>query len=175
MEIITKTCSKCQEAKELTMFSINRATKDGRCRRCKKCVSEYKKSRRKLDRELTAEKMADPEYRAQIRARDRKWRRANPQLHLYRAAKSRSKRKGIEFDIELSDVIIPKRCPLLDCEFIPGTKDNYKYSYSLDRIDSTKGYVKGNVWVISSIANTMKNDATLEELKVFAKNILQKL
>jgi hypothetical protein len=39
-------------------------------------------------------------------------------------------------------------------------------SPSLDRIDSSKGYVKGNVRVISHRANLLKNNATVEELKL---------
>jgi hypothetical protein len=39
-------------------------------------------------------------------------------------------------------------------------------SPSLDRIDNTKGYVPGNVWVISWRANDLKRNATLEELKL---------
>jgi len=35
---------------------------------------------------------------------------------------------------------------------------------SLDRWDSTKGYVPGNVFVISYRANTLKNNATYEEI-----------
>jgi hypothetical protein len=37
-------------------------------------------------------------------------------------------------------------------------------SPTLDRIDNAKGYVKGNVCVISKKANTMKNNATPEEV-----------
>lgn len=36
---------------------------------------------------------------------------------------------------------------------------------SLDRIDSSKGYEEGNVWIISWRANQIKNDATLDELE----------
>jgi hypothetical protein len=41
-------------------------------------------------------------------------------------------------------------------------------SPSLDRIDPKKGYVKGNVAVISYKANRIKQDATPEELEAVA-------
>ena len=45
-------------------------------------------------------------------------------------------------------------------------------SPSIDRIDSNKGYIKGNVRIISLRANMMKNDANLQELEEFCKNVL---
>ena len=42
-------------------------------------------------------------------------------------------------------------------------------SPSLDRIDPGKGYVKGNVQVISMQANRMKNDGSIEELLLLSK------
>jgi len=42
---------------------------------------------------------------------------------------------------------------------------------SLDRIDSSKGYIKGNVKVISYLANRVKTNATPEIIKTIAGNI----
>lgn len=97
----------------------------------------------------------------------------NTEGYLHSIAKNRAKRKGLDFDIEVSDIIIPERCPYLD---IPLTRTWYEGKVgsnpSLDRIDNTKGYVKGNVQVISNRANRMKVDASLEELIIFAKGVL---
>lgn len=168
----TKTCSKCMIKKPLDSFSNDKRGRLSKCLWCKPCTSEYKKSRRRLDQERRNEQMKDPEYKAQIRARDRAWRRDNPILYLYASAKNRAKRKGLEFNIDKTDIVLPTVCPLLGIPFVQGTKGDYRQAYSLDRRDTTKGYIKGNVWIISSIANTMKSDATREELKTFAKNIL---
>lgn len=37
---------------------------------------------------------------------------------------------------------------------------------------TTQGYIKGNIWVISSIANRMKWNATKDQLLQFAKGII---
>ena len=73
----------------------------------------------------------------------------------------------------LKDIIIPKICPILEVPIILGSKGNYEYTPSLDRIDNSKGYIKGNIQVISKKANSMKNSATLEELQKFCTNILR--
>ena len=86
----------------------------------------------------------------------------DPRSPLWSRAKYRAKQKGREFTITKEDIVIPDICPLL------GTPIQ---SPSLDRIDSSKGYIKGNVWVISNRANTLKNDATLTELKTLVENL----
>lgn len=53
----------------------------------------------------------------------------------------------------------------------PGGKD--KTLASLDRIDSSGGYMQGNVRVISYLANLMKSSASDAELTAFANGVLR--
>lgn len=76
---------------------------------------------------------------------------------LFDAAKSRAPIKGLSFNLDRSDVVIPEICPVFNTPMIRP---------SLDRIDSAKGYEKGNVRVISWRANMLKNNATREELRL---------
>jgi hypothetical protein len=93
--------------------------------------------------------------------------------HLWISARGSSKRRGKEFTISIEDIKIPELCPFLG---IPLTcirgKGYFSSNASIDRIDSTKGYVKDNIQVISRKANLMKNDATKEQLIAFASGIM---
>jgi len=94
-------------------------------------------------------------------------------MNMLRAAEKRATRKGLDFNIELSDIVIPDICPILLVPIIKGTKESYEYSPSLDRIDNSLGYIKGNIMIISKKANSMKNSATQQELINFCNNILR--
>lgn len=91
-------------------------------------------------------------------------------------AKQRAKKKNIEFSITIDDIVVPEKCPYLGTllEWKLGVRAK-KNSPSLDRIDNSKGYTKDNIEVISWQANTMKSNATREELKQFAEVILRKI
>ncbi len=89
---------------------------------------------------------------------------------LWSHAKARAKHSGLDFTLELSDVYIPAVCPLLDIPLKRDRQITSPDSPSLDRIDPTKGYVKGNVWVISHKANTMKSDGSLTEHRLLVNN-----
>lgn len=108
------------------------------------------------------------EYRRKSAEYMRELNQAKPAYRLLTRAKSRAKIANLDFDITEEDIVIPELCPVLGVPF------EYKtyYTASLDRIDSSKGYVKGNVQVMSHKANAMKNSATKEELVKFARWIL---
>ena len=81
---------------------------------------------------------------------------------IYSAAKARATRRGLPFNLELSDIKIPSHCPILGIPLVSvvgcgmGSIKARNNSPSIDRIDNTKGYVKGNVIIISMRANNLK-------------------
>lgn len=93
---------------------------------------------------------------------------------MYRRAKRRASERGNEFNIEPEDIKIPDACPILGIPLFEhvGKSGGTKNSPSLDRIDSTEGYVLGNIQVISTLANLMKSDASVDELRTFAKWVI---
>lgn len=94
---------------------------------------------------------------------------------MWSAAKDRARRRGIEFDLELEDIHIPECCPVLGMKLERGEGKAHPASPSLDRIIPSKGYVKGNTQVISNRANTVKKDATLDEVKALIAYLEEKI
>jgi len=82
------------------------------------------------------------------------------------------------FDLDESDIVIPAKCPVLNIDIRKesrgrGSRKGPQYnSPSVDRIDNTRGYIKGNIQIISIKANVMKNSASPEELLQFAYWVL---
>ena len=99
-----------------------------------------------------------------------------PEEILCRSARGRAKKHGLEFCLDPQDICIPENCPLLGIPIIQnlGRRGPAPNSPSLDRIDSEKGYTKSNVWVISHKANTIKSNATVEELRMIADGLERK-
>ena len=85
------------------------------------------------------------------------------------SAKQRASHLNIPFNLTLDDITIPNKCPVLGMklEIAKGSPQNN--SPSLDRVIPRKGYVPGNVIVISYRANILKKDATIDELIKIAK------
>lgn len=159
----SRQCTRCSQVKPIEKFPCSRSKlKDGTVKKYREYVCYTCKSSREKEHPLFTEKRA---------ARQRKYNLKNPHKKMYWGSKKRAIDKGLEFNIDLTDIVIPKHCPLLGIELKHGTGFLIDESPSLDRIDSDKGYIKGNVWVISHKANTMKSDATLEELELLVQNL----
>lgn len=92
----------------------------------------------------------------------------NPLRALLKNVKSRAKKKGLVFSITSSDFPngVPKICPVLGLEMHRNSKKGWHdKSPTVDRIDSSKGYIPGNVRIISWRANDVKGNATITELE----------
>lgn len=90
--------------------------------------------------------------------------------------RKRGRKRGLPATITSADLDWPSHCPVLGIELdypersgMRGTQHVQSNWPSLDRWDSTKGYVPGNVFVISHRANTLKSSASYEEILRVAK------
>ena len=109
-------------------------------------------------------------FRTECKPCYNKWRRESPnyaRVSLLRQARTRAKQRGVDFNLTLEDVTIPKECPVLNIPLIHGSKSWYN-SPSIDRIDNNKYYIKGNVLIISVLANSIKNQATPDQIQKVA-------
>ena len=95
----------------------------------------------------------------------------DPVRKMWYRAKSRANQKNIEFNISIEEVVIPEICPILGIKLqcYSGSPGGRHESPSLDRIDNNKGYIKGNIRVISHLANQMKSSSNEENMIQFAK------
>ena len=85
-------------------------------------------------------------------------------------ARARAREAGVPFTIGVEDIIIPTHCPILGIPLFSttGKRGGGDNSPSLDRIEPARGYVPGNVIVISNRANRLKSDASVKELRDIA-------
>ena len=127
--------------------------------------------------EVYGKVVRDKEARAQFENlqqwRQRKWGTTDKtsvddlywtQREKFRAKKNSARQGGHTWDIEFGDLEWPTHCPILGMEL-----NYYALSYrveaspSFDQIIPGKGYVPGNVHIISWRANRLKNNGTWQE------------
>lgn len=93
---------------------------------------------------------------------------------MVRSARNRALKAGRDFDLTEEHIyeIWPKdnACPVFGKPFFYNLTRGQRNDEapSLDRLDSSKGYTKGNVRIISWRANRIKNDGTYEEIQAVA-------
>jgi hypothetical protein len=119
-------------------------------------TKEYNKEYYKKNREAIIEKK-------------KAYNKGRPAERLLSNLKQRAKRKQLPFDLDISDIEGVSHCPVFGFELKRNEGKSFNDSISIDRKDSTKGYTKDNIQILSQLANTMKSSASKEELIMFAK------
>jgi hypothetical protein len=97
---------------------------------------------------------------------------------MLRSAKSRAKENNLEFDIDLQYLqsVATDYCPIDGLPFdwerhLATDKSLPLATPSLDRIDSSKGYVKGNVKIIGWKWNAKKSNMNLDDLLLLVEYV----
>ena len=155
-----KTCTGCGRKLLLSEFAKNKYAKNGIRSRCRECCNEAtRKYRNGLPKEERLRKQ-------------RVWIAKNPKSYFVTQAKRMARNAGVPFDLKKEDIEIPKKCPLLGVDLVFLTeKHKHPESASIDRVVPRLGYVKGNVRIISEMANRIKTNATPEQIKIIAARI----
>lgn len=104
-------------------------------------------------------------------AAKRRWKESNPKrawcTYAVSSMRRRAIRKQMSFEVTAQqlEAITPDTCPVFGIEFqFIDSKRQSSNSPSVDRLDSSKGYVLENLCVISMKANVIKNAYTAEDV-----------
>lgn len=160
-----KKCTRCGKIKPLDDFKFIFTSK-GSNRKfgsiCKKCKHEKYLETKEIDIKRAKEYYKNNKEHVKKLRKERY--RNNIEKILFRSARERARKKNIDFNIDITDIVIPDKCPVLGMPFTVGNNRPVGNSPTVDRIIPSKGYVKGNIMVISYRANTIKSDARPQEL-----------
>lgn len=88
----------------------------------------------------------------------------HPEWAMWLRAKKRARRLGLIFDLPLTSVVIPERCPVFGTPLVIG-EFRSRNSPSLDRLRPSEGYVADNCRVVCDHANRLKSDLDLIALR----------
>lgn len=151
---------------------------------CAACASEKAKNnwaagKRQVFKDRPA---INKRWNSSVKARHAKqrWKEKNPKrawaVYATGAAKLRAALKGIDFDLtsDYVESITPDACPVFKEPFMfIGNKEMKPFSASLDRLDPEKGYIQGNVVVISIKANGIKSAYGSKDIMAVAQWLQQ--
>lgn len=112
-------------------------------------------------------------HREEIIEKKKEYNKGRVSERLLANLKQRAKKKNLPFDLDLSDLEGTTYCPVFGFELKRNSGKSMDNSISVDRKDSTKGYTKDNIQILSQLANTMKSSASREELLLFAEWVLK--
>ena len=155
----TLTCWDCKETKPFRLFPYRVQYKDNKEKRCKNCNNLNRKSRyenHSTDQIITT-LLTTAKYSCMKREKK----------HRFDAA-------ILDITVDYIKELIEaqqNKCAYSGVEFIWEYGSNQKPS--LDRIDSSKGYIKGNVHLVTTIVNQAKSDLMEIEFLKMVKSIYE--
>lgn len=91
----------------------------------------------------------------------------SPRQKLLASTKNRARINGIINTLTVNDIVIPEFCPVFGYKLSQGGQEDD--SPSVDRVVPSKGYVPGNVRVISMRANRLKQDGSIEDFEAILR------
>lgn len=106
----------------------------------------------------------------------------NTLLSVLWGARSRSKRINRDFDItddQILNLLIKQdyRCAMTGIKMNPSKQSGFKnkdpYTVSIDRIDTSKGYLIDNVQLVCTICNLFKNSYNIEDVGIVCKEYVR--
>jgi hypothetical protein len=172
--MLLKTCSCCKQTLSVTEFRKHSTTKDRLDSYCKQCKNQYGREYRQKNKERI--KQQRKKYRGYENIDDHL-------KYMLAQAKRRAKERQLDFDIDLDYLrsIFIENCPVdgepLDWGRTMVTNQDNRVNPrtpSLDRNNSTFGYTKDNVAIISHRWNTWKSNMSIQDVKALYK-YMQKL
>lgn len=162
MQVLYKRCPKCCESLAYESFGKNASAKDGLASYCKPCF--------KVKHAESYGKHADTR-RATGRGRYKSRHWAD---NLIYGSKSSAKARNLEHSITAEHLkylwhIQEGKCYWLGIKLGDSStlSNRHPSKPSLDRIDPSKGYIKGNVVLSSSFANMGRSECTESEFREF--------
>lgn len=139
--IIEKACTGCGLTKTILDFPPDRRARDGKQSKCRLCINAWMKD----------------------------YYRRDPVWSMLRRARARSQKEGFEFNLTVADLTpLPSVCPIFKVPLRLSEVAQDPNAYSIDRIDNARGYVRGNIAVMSYRANRLKNDGSAEDHEAIA-------
>lgn len=135
------------------------------------------------------------ENKQEIRKRQNAWRNKNPDYrggnkissantkdswikYKLTSLKRSAKVRGLEFNLEASDIssLMVSECPISNVHLKYKRFTNIgkigPNSPSVDRIDNSKGYIQGNIQIISAKINRLKGENSIRELLTMCKQLI---
>jgi hypothetical protein len=190
---MTKQCAACSLHLPLSEFHADQSRGDNLNWCCKKCNCEksrkynksnperrkatrkayYNANREKLNEASRQRYWANPEE-IKAAAKQKRTGKEGYLKTMLHSAKKRAKDKGWDFDLDMDYLmfIATDCCPVDGRPFDWNrerelTRDDKLFDYSIpsiDRTDSSQGYVKGNIAIIGDKWNRWKNNMELNDL-----------